>query len=93
MSGGRDDLDELQVARRVEEVRAEPVPPEIVAASLGERRDRNARRVRRDDRARPADGVDALEQRALDVELLDDGFDDPVGVRRASRGRCRSRRS
>ena len=31
-------------------------------------------------RAGPPDGVDALEQRALDVELLDDRLDDPVGV-------------
>ena len=33
-----------------------------------------------DDRAGRRDRVDALEQRALDVELLDDRFDDPVGV-------------
>ena len=38
------------------------------------------------------DRVDALEQRPLDVEPLDDRLDDPVGAREASRGRCRSRR-
>ena len=69
---------QLQVARRVEEVRAQPVPAELGAAALGDRRDRNARRVRRDDGAGPADGFDALEQRALDVELFDDGLEDPV---------------
>ena len=31
--------------------------------------------------------VDAREQRALDVEPLDDRFDDPVDVARAARGR------
>ena len=34
-----------------------------------------------DDRARAPHRVDALEQRALDVDLLDDRFDDPVGAR------------
>ena len=80
----RNDLEQAQVARRVEEVRAEPVAAEIVAASLSERGDRNARRVRADDRSRPARGVDLLEQRALDVEPLDDGLDDPVASREAS---------
>ena len=33
-----------------------------------------------DDGAGLADGFDFLQQRALDVEILDDGFDDPVDV-------------
>jgi hypothetical protein len=78
--GGRDHLDQPQVARRVEEMRAEPVRAEVVAAAFRELRDRNPRGVRRDDRARTADGVDLFEQRALDVELFDDRFHDPVGV-------------
>ena len=91
--GCRDQLEQVQVARRIEEVRAEPVPAEAVAAALGERRDRDARRVRADDRLGAAHRLDALEQRSLDVEPLDDGFDDPVGRRRARPGRRRSRRS
>ena len=70
----------MQIARRVEEVRAEPVTPEVVAAAFGHRRDRNPGRVRADDRCRASSGVDFLEQRALDVELLDDGLEDPVAV-------------
>jgi hypothetical protein len=70
----------LEVTRRIEEVGAEPVPPEVVAPSRGERRDRNSGRVRRHNRSRPARPVDALEQRALDVELLDNRFQDPVGA-------------
>ena len=35
--------------------------------------------------------VDALQQPALDVDALDDGFDDPVGVAERAEGRCRSR--
>ena len=42
--GGRDHFEQVQVARRVEEVRAEPVLPEVVAAAFGERRDRECRR-------------------------------------------------
>ena len=80
----RDDLEEPQIPRRVEEVRAEPVPPEVVAPAFRQRRDRDARRVRRDDRPRTPDGVDALEQRPLDVELLDDRFDNPVDAREPS---------
>ena len=78
--GSRNDLEQMQVARRVEEMRAEPVTPEVVAASLGEGADRDARRVRRDDRSRPPRRIDAFEERALHVDALDDGFDDPVGA-------------
>ena len=74
-------------------MRAEPVPAEIVAAPFGQRGDRNARRVRRDDRAGTPDGVDPLEQRTLDVEPLDDGFDDPVDAGELLEIVCRSRRS
>ena len=78
--GGRDDLEQPQVARRIEEMRAEPVAPEIVATALGQRGDRNAGRVRADDRPGPALLVDPREQLLLDVEPLDDRFHDPVGL-------------
>src|SRR4051812_36690065 len=70
----------MQVARWVEEMRAEPMTTEVLAAPFGQRRDRNARRVRADDRCGTPRSIDLLEQRALDVELFDDGFDDPVAV-------------
>ena len=74
-------LEEMQVARRIEEVCAEKVAPKVVASPFGERRDRNAARVRRHDRARPADAVDALEQRPLHVGALQNGLHDPVDGR------------
>ena len=71
----------MQVARRVEEVRAEPVPaearpsvrsasaaigmPEVFELTIGV-----GAPVR----------LDPLEQRLLDVEPLDDRFDDPVDL-------------
>ena len=50
----------------------------IGTPAFGEGRDRNSGGIRRDDRARPADLVDALEKAALGVNLLDDGLEDPV---------------
>ena len=79
----RDHFEQVQIARRVEEVRAEPVTTEVVAAALGDRGDRNGRRVRADDAARASGGIDARHQLALHVELLDDGLEDPVGVLQA----------
>ena len=57
--------------------------PLMCAASAvlpGERRDGNPRRVRADDRPGASRRVNLLEQRSLDVELLDDRFDDPVAL-------------
>ena len=76
----RDDFEQVEIPRRIEEVRAEPVTPEIVGASGGQDADRNAGRVRADDRACAPRPIHALEQRALDVELLDDRFHDPVDL-------------
>ena len=39
----------MQIPRRIEEVRAEPVPPEVLATAFGQRRKWNPRRVRTDD--------------------------------------------
>ena len=61
-------------------MRAEPVRAEVVAAAFGEHADRNARGVRADDRPGVRDGFDPREQLLLDVEPLDDRFDDPVDV-------------
>src|SRR5439155_21880729 len=63
--GRGNQLEQAQVSRRIEEVRAEKIAPEVVAAAFGELRDREAGRVRADDRPRTASALDALEQRAL----------------------------
>ena len=42
----RNHFEQMQISRRVEEVRAEPVLSEVVAAPFGERRNRNTRGVR-----------------------------------------------
>src|ERR1044072_7371155 len=73
-------FDQMQVARRVEEVRAEAVCAELFGEAFGNLADRDAARVRGDDRAGLAELLDALEELALDVEVLDDGLDDDVAV-------------
>ena len=88
----RDQLEQLQVARRVEEVRAEEVPAEAsvrpsASAAIGMPEVFEETIV-----SGAPGGVDAREQRLLDVEALDDGLDDPVGAE-ARRGPRRSRRS
>ena len=74
----RNEFEQREVSRRVEEMRAEPVTPEIAATALRQSCDGQSRRVGADDRTRPAHGVDALQQRAFRVWLFDDRFDDPV---------------
>ena len=71
----------MQIARRIEEVRAEPVAPERLRSSVRDRGDWNAGRVRADDRVRAAMRLDAREQLALDLDPLDDRLEDPVGGR------------
>ena len=80
--GGRDQLEQMQVARRIEEVRAE----RIVAGSVRERPSASAAIGMPDVfeltiAFGPGSASIALEQRLLDVEPLDDRFDDPVGCR------------
>ena len=77
--GRRDDFQQMQVARRIEEVGAEPMAAEVVAAALGERMNRNAGCIRADDRSGAPGLIDPGEQGPLHVELFDDGFDDPIG--------------
>ena len=76
----RDQLEQMQVARRIEEVRTE----EARAHRLGQDRrhigDRKTRCIGGDDGAVFQVRGDALEQRALDVELLDDRFENPVAL-------------
>ena len=75
-----DDLQKGQVARRVEEVRAAEVGLEIFGPSFAQLRQRNARRVARDERSGRSELLDAFEKLLLDVQPLDDHFDDPVAL-------------
>ena len=72
-----DHLDELQHGHRVEEVH----PDDLLWATgdAGERRDRDRRRVRREDRLGWKDLVCAPEDRLLHCRVLDDGLDEEVG--------------
>ncbi len=77
----RDDFEQPQVSRRIEEMRAEGVRLEIRRAAVDDSSNRNARCVGADDGVGPAVTLDALEQRLLDIQTLDDRFDDPVAAR------------
>ena len=78
--GRGDELEQVQVARRIEEVRAEEVRAELFREAFGDLSDGDAARVRGDDRARPPELLHALEEPALDLKVLDDGLDDEVAV-------------
>ena len=92
--GGRDDLEQVEVARRIEEVRAEPALPERARSVLPRWRRAECPDVLELTIASAAATVlERGEQRLLDVEPLDDRFDDPVGTTTACRGPRRSRRS
>ena len=58
--GRRNHFEQSQIPRRVEEVRADPVPPEIVAPALAERGDGNTRRVGAHDRPAASGAIDPL---------------------------------
>ncbi len=79
--GGRDELEQLEVARRVEEVRPEEAPPEALAAPLARSRASGCPRCWSTTTASAAhDALDAGHHLALDVEPFDDGLDDAVGA-------------
>ncbi len=75
--GAGDDLDQLEVAGRVEEVGDAEAPAEVGAAPLHQVGDAQARRVRGDDRA-PTHFIDPGVQLLLDRQVFDDGFDHDV---------------
>ena len=90
----RNDLEQVQIPRRIEEVHAEEARPEGRRASLEEHRHRNARRVRRDDRVLGEQRLEPRVERALRLDLLDDRLDHEVAVGELARDRrrcCRSR--
>ena len=75
----RDNLQQAHVARRIEEVSAEPCPAEVVGESFRDFAHWQAAGVRCDDGPGFANRFDVPQQGPLDVEILDHGFDDPVG--------------
>ena len=76
----RNDLEQMHVARRIEEVRAEEAAPERLPTPVEQRGHRNARRVRRHDGGRLHERFDAREQLLLGFRQLDDRFADPVAL-------------
>src|SRR5262245_46520603 len=76
--GGRNDLQKVQIARGIEEMSAEPMTTKVRASSTCQDGDRYTGCVRRDDGAGASGSVNLFEQRLLDLDLLDHGFDDPV---------------
>ena len=75
-----DDLEQVQVARWIEEVHAEEVLLEPVGASFREHLHRDAGRIRRDDGGGLHQRFESRIQRLLGRGLLDDGFEDEVAV-------------
>ena len=74
----RNQLEQMQIAGRVEEVRAEPRSAKLGRPAFRKGGNRDSRCVGADDRVRSPVLLDASEERALDVETLHDRFDHPV---------------
>jgi hypothetical protein len=77
---GRDQLHQVHVARRVEEVHAAEARLQIGIEALGQRRDRQARRVRGEDRVRREMRRDLLVEVMLPVHALGDRLDHHVAL-------------
>src|ERR1019366_6154785 len=78
-----DQFQQTHIARRIEKVRAEPRAPEVGGKSLGDFCHRKPAGVGGNDGAGLADRFYFLQQRAFDVEVLDDGLDNPVDLGQA----------
>ena len=76
----RDDLEQPHIARRIEEVRAEPVAAQLHRHAFDDLVDRQAAGVAGDDRVGAAMLLHLVEQRPFDLQVLGDDFDDPVAV-------------
>ena len=76
----RDQLDQLHVARRVEEVDAAEARLQRLGQRLRQRGDRQARGVRRQDRVRRDVRRDLLVERVLPVQALGDRLDHQVAL-------------
>ena len=71
----------MQIARRIEEVRAEKVLAKFAGEPFGDGGQRNAAGVGGEDALRRAQARDLARKVALDLQIFCDGFDDPVAVR------------
>ena len=78
--GAARELEQPHRPGRVEEVRDSEVGDERLGCADEELRDRDRRRVRSHDGGRLPRGVEPPVEVALDVDILDDRLDDPVGV-------------
>ena len=76
----RDDLDELHDVHRIEEVHADD--PRRTAGGFRDSRDRQRRRVGRQDRVVRQERFKALKQRLLDGQVFDNRLDDEIRVLR-----------
>ena len=76
----RDRLEELQVARRVEEVRAEEAPADLDREVRRHLRDAEARGVARHEGGLPDERGHPREELLLDRQVLDHRLEHPVGV-------------
>ena len=77
---GRDQLDQVHVARGVEEVDAQEARAQLLGQHVGHGRDGQARRVGGQDGLVIHEGRDLLVQIFLPVQTLGDGFDDQVAA-------------
>ena len=77
---GRNDFQQMHVARRIEEVRAKEPATELLAPSFEQRCHRNAGCVRRNDHRRLHQRFDARKELLLGCCEFDDCFADPVAL-------------
>ena len=78
--GRGDQLQQAHVARRIEEVRAEPEAAKVIGKAFDDLGHRQAAGVGGNDGAGLANGFDLAQQAALDLQVFDDGLDDPIHV-------------
>ena len=77
-------LQQAHVARWIKEVRAEPGALKFVGESFRDLADREPAGVSGDDRAGPPDGFHFFEQTPFDIEVFNNGLDDPIDVGESS---------
>ena len=75
-----DDLEQFHVARRVKKMRPQEMLAEGAVQMSRHRLDRDAGRIRADDRILPPPAGDLAEHLLLHIQSFRDGFDDPVGI-------------
>ena len=76
----RNDFQQPHVARWIEKVRAEPIPAEILRKSFCNFRHRQPAGIGGDNGSRPAHRLHFAQQLALQLQVFDHRFDDPVGA-------------